>query len=218
MLPIAGSCPRPIPNAKAKRRKIRSEQSSGTMPLPKIRFSSLPRPLWEHILARLAERRISLQELRPASVRTLLRRLQEPDVASSFLLVEHHHVRANRQIEYLDVQIPERPPPLVGMINGERISGGMHIRPHGLRPNAAETVTVRREDDQLSVGGKMRLIVPAAVGDRNPLAPGYEPFAKRYGIDARRKTCRRIESDPAPIRRKMSVPHPVFRIDRKSVV
>ena len=34
------------------------------MPLPKIRFSSLPRPVWEHILARVAERQISLQDLR----------------------------------------------------------------------------------------------------------------------------------------------------------
>ena len=34
------------------------------MPLPKIQFSSLPRPVWEHILARVEERRISLQDLR----------------------------------------------------------------------------------------------------------------------------------------------------------
>jgi hypothetical protein len=34
------------------------------MPLPKIRFSDLPRPLWEHLLARVAERQISLQDLR----------------------------------------------------------------------------------------------------------------------------------------------------------
>jgi hypothetical protein len=34
------------------------------MPLPKIRFSSLPRPVWEHILARVEERQISLQDLR----------------------------------------------------------------------------------------------------------------------------------------------------------
>ena len=34
------------------------------MPLPKIRFSSLPRPVWEHILARLEERQISLSDLR----------------------------------------------------------------------------------------------------------------------------------------------------------
>ena len=33
------------------------------MPLPKIRFSSLPRPVWEHILARVEERRISLRDL-----------------------------------------------------------------------------------------------------------------------------------------------------------
>ena len=39
-------------------------QSSGRMPLPKIRFSSLPRPVWEHILARVEERQISLQDLR----------------------------------------------------------------------------------------------------------------------------------------------------------
>jgi hypothetical protein len=32
--------------------------------LPKIRFSDLPRPVWEHILARVAERKISLQDLR----------------------------------------------------------------------------------------------------------------------------------------------------------
>src|ERR1039457_5929480 len=34
------------------------------MPLPKIRFSSLPRPVWEHILARVEERQISLEDLR----------------------------------------------------------------------------------------------------------------------------------------------------------
>jgi hypothetical protein len=33
------------------------------MPLPKIRFSNLPRTVWEHILARVEERRISLQDL-----------------------------------------------------------------------------------------------------------------------------------------------------------
>lgn len=32
--------------------------------MPKIRFSSLPRSVWEHILARVEERRISLQDLR----------------------------------------------------------------------------------------------------------------------------------------------------------
>jgi hypothetical protein len=32
--------------------------------LPKIRFSSLPRPVWERILARVEERQISLQDLR----------------------------------------------------------------------------------------------------------------------------------------------------------
>ncbi|MGD0872190.1 MAG: hypothetical protein ABSB88_21790 [Bryobacteraceae bacterium] len=32
--------------------------------MPKIRFSSLPRPVWEHILARVEERQISLQDLR----------------------------------------------------------------------------------------------------------------------------------------------------------
>ena len=34
------------------------------MRLPKIRFSSLPRPVWQHILARVAEHRISEQDLR----------------------------------------------------------------------------------------------------------------------------------------------------------
>src|ERR1035438_3376870 len=34
------------------------------MPLPKIRFSSLPQPVWEHILAHVEERQISLQDLR----------------------------------------------------------------------------------------------------------------------------------------------------------
>ena len=34
------------------------------MQLPKIRFSSLPRPVWEHILTRVEERQISLQDLR----------------------------------------------------------------------------------------------------------------------------------------------------------
>jgi hypothetical protein len=32
--------------------------------LPKIRFSSLPRPVWEHLLARVAERQISIEDLR----------------------------------------------------------------------------------------------------------------------------------------------------------
>lgn len=32
--------------------------------MPKIRFSSLPRAVWEHILVRVEERRISLQDLR----------------------------------------------------------------------------------------------------------------------------------------------------------
>ncbi len=32
--------------------------------MPKIRFYDLPRPVWEHILARVAERQISLQDLR----------------------------------------------------------------------------------------------------------------------------------------------------------
>jgi hypothetical protein len=31
--------------------------------LPKIRFANLPRPLWEHILERVAERTISLDDL-----------------------------------------------------------------------------------------------------------------------------------------------------------
>jgi hypothetical protein len=34
------------------------------MPLPKIQFSSLPQPVWEHILARVEERQISLLDLR----------------------------------------------------------------------------------------------------------------------------------------------------------
>jgi hypothetical protein len=32
--------------------------------LPKIRFSDLPRPVWEHLLARVAERQVSLADLR----------------------------------------------------------------------------------------------------------------------------------------------------------
>lgn len=32
--------------------------------MPKIRFSDLPRPVWEHLLARVAEREISLGDLR----------------------------------------------------------------------------------------------------------------------------------------------------------
>lgn len=32
--------------------------------MPKIRFSSLPRPLREHILARVEDRQISIQDLR----------------------------------------------------------------------------------------------------------------------------------------------------------
>ena len=32
--------------------------------MPKIRFSNLPRPLWQHILDRVAERAISLEDLR----------------------------------------------------------------------------------------------------------------------------------------------------------
>ena len=39
-------------------------QSSGKTHLPKIRFSSLPRPVWEHILDRVEERQISLHDLR----------------------------------------------------------------------------------------------------------------------------------------------------------
>ena len=31
--------------------------------MPKIRFASLPRPLWEHILGRVAERAITLDDL-----------------------------------------------------------------------------------------------------------------------------------------------------------
>jgi len=31
--------------------------------LPKIRFANLPRPVWEHILARVAERQISFEDL-----------------------------------------------------------------------------------------------------------------------------------------------------------
>ena len=34
------------------------------MPLPRVRFSNLPRPVWEHLLARVADRQISLQDLR----------------------------------------------------------------------------------------------------------------------------------------------------------
>ncbi len=34
------------------------------MRLPKIRFSNLPRPVWEHILERVQARQISLQDLR----------------------------------------------------------------------------------------------------------------------------------------------------------
>jgi hypothetical protein len=32
--------------------------------LPKIRFSNLPRPVWKHLLDRVAERQISLEDLR----------------------------------------------------------------------------------------------------------------------------------------------------------
>jgi hypothetical protein len=38
--------------------------SSGERRLPKIRFSDLPRPVWEHLLERIAEREISLGDLR----------------------------------------------------------------------------------------------------------------------------------------------------------
>ena len=31
--------------------------------MPKIRFASLPRPVWEHLLARVAERKIALGDL-----------------------------------------------------------------------------------------------------------------------------------------------------------
>ena len=31
--------------------------------MPKIRFVSLPRPLWQHILERVAERAITLEDL-----------------------------------------------------------------------------------------------------------------------------------------------------------
>ena len=31
--------------------------------MPKIRFDHLPPPVWEHLLARVAERKISLQDL-----------------------------------------------------------------------------------------------------------------------------------------------------------
>ena len=31
--------------------------------MPKIRFSDLPRPVWEHLLARVAEREVSLDDL-----------------------------------------------------------------------------------------------------------------------------------------------------------
>jgi hypothetical protein len=32
--------------------------------LPKIRFTDLPRPVWEHLLERVAERKVSLDDLR----------------------------------------------------------------------------------------------------------------------------------------------------------
>ena len=31
--------------------------------MPKIRFANLPRPVWEHILARVAERQISFEDV-----------------------------------------------------------------------------------------------------------------------------------------------------------
>lgn len=31
--------------------------------MPKIRFASLPRPVWEHLLARVSERQVSLADL-----------------------------------------------------------------------------------------------------------------------------------------------------------
>lgn len=31
--------------------------------MPKIRFASLPRPVWEHLLARVAERKVTLEDL-----------------------------------------------------------------------------------------------------------------------------------------------------------
>lgn len=52
------------PKRKGEAGKDPIRQSSGRMPLPKIRFSSLPRPACEHILARVEERQISLQDLR----------------------------------------------------------------------------------------------------------------------------------------------------------
>ena len=33
------------------------------MPLPKIRFSNLPRPVWQHLLDRVQEREITLNDL-----------------------------------------------------------------------------------------------------------------------------------------------------------
>ena len=35
----------------------------GELRLPKIRFVNLPRPLWEHLLERVAERAITLDDL-----------------------------------------------------------------------------------------------------------------------------------------------------------
>ena len=38
-------------------------QSSGRTPLPKIQFSDLPRGVWQHLLQRVDERRISVNDL-----------------------------------------------------------------------------------------------------------------------------------------------------------
>jgi hypothetical protein len=57
-----------------------------------------------------------------------LRRIQQPDVAGEFGLIENEYVRANLHPETPDVPVSEQTSWLVKVIDGKRTASGVHIR------------------------------------------------------------------------------------------
>src|ERR1039457_7619218 len=120
----------------------------------------------------------------PASMRTLLDRLRQPDVACRLGLTENDQVLAYGN---LIVRLRHYAPAMCGGIYGDRFAIRPHIGIEPLRPEAMRgAVRARHKEDQPLDRGKPRLIIPVALGDGNPFAPRHRRMAKRRHIDARR--------------------------------
>jgi hypothetical protein len=77
------------------------------------------------------------------------RRIQQPDLPGELRVIEHDQVRANINLENSEPYVPKRTPTLMGVIHRKGSAGWVHIRSERLRPNALESVAIRREEDQL---------------------------------------------------------------------